>query len=65
MEKEINEIISLAYKNRFSLYYKPDYCLVRVYFRNGSQHKEVGATVIEATTKMVDYLKNNKNLKCS
>lgn len=58
MEKEINEIILLAYKNRFSLYYKPGYCLARVYFEDGSQHKEIGATIIEAVTKMVNYLKN-------
>ncbi len=58
MEKQINEIILLAYKNRFSIYYKPGHCLVRVYFKNGSQHKEVGETIIDAVAKMVNYLKN-------
>jgi len=61
MEKEINGIILLAYKNRFSLYYKPGHCLARVYFKDGSQHKEVGVTIIETINKMVDYLrKQNK-----
>lgn len=58
MEKEIEEIISLSYKNRFSIYYKPGYCLVRTYFKDGSQHKEVGKTIIEAVTKMINFLKS-------
>lgn len=60
MEKEIKEIISLSYKNRFSIYYKPDYCLVRTYFKNGSQHKEVGKTVIEAITKIIGFLRSQQ-----
>jgi len=60
MEKEIEEIISLSYKNRFSLYYKPDYCLVRTYLKDGSQHKEVDKTFMGAVTKMVIFLRSQQ-----
>jgi len=58
MEKEIKKLISLSYKNRFSIYYKPRCCLVRTYFKDGSQHKETGKTIIEAITKMINFLKD-------
>lgn len=57
MEEKINELISLSYKNSFSIYYKPNACLVRTYFKNGSQHKEVDETIIGAITKMINFLK--------
>ena len=57
LEKEIKELISLSYKNRFSIYYKPGCCLVRTYFKNGKQHKEIGKTITEAITKMINFLK--------
>lgn len=60
MEKEIKELISLAYKNRFSIYYKPDCCLIRTYFKDGSQHKETGKTITEAINKTVGFLKTRK-----
>ncbi len=58
MEEKIKKLTSLSYKNRFSIYYKPDLCLVRTYFKNGSQHKETDKTVIGAITKMIDFLRN-------
>lgn len=58
MEKEIEEMISLAYKNKFSLYYKPNDCLIRTYLRDGSQHKEAGKTMKEAIIKMIIFLKS-------
>jgi len=61
MENQIQELISLAQKNTFSLYYKPGECLVRTYFSGGSQHKETGKTLEEAITKMITFLKTNKN----
>jgi hypothetical protein len=60
MEEKIKELIFLAYKNRFSIYYKPNECLVRTYFKDGNQHKEIGKTVEEAIEKMVAFLKLNK-----
>ncbi len=59
MEKEIQELISLSYKGRFSLYHKTDDCLVRIYFKDGSQHKENGKTIIEALNKIITFLKNH------
>ncbi|MFZ3054535.1 MAG: hypothetical protein WA091_00935 [Minisyncoccales bacterium] len=56
MKNKLEHIISKAYKNRFSLYYKPKYCLLRVYKKDGSQHKEIGETIDEAINKMLDYL---------
>jgi hypothetical protein len=56
MEKKIEKLISLSYKNRFSIYYKPNLCLIRTYFKNGSQHKETDETMAGAITKMVDFL---------
>lgn len=61
MENEIKEIISMAYKNRFSLYYKPGYCIMRIYRKDGSQHKEIGENMEEAINKTLTYLKFNKN----
>jgi len=58
-EKDIKELISLAHKNRFSLYYKPEECLVRTYFKDGSQHKEIATTIEDAIKKMIAFLKNN------
>lgn len=60
MEEKIKELISLAYKNRFSLYYKPEECLVRTYFKDGSQHKETGKALKEVIDKMIVFLKTNK-----
>lgn len=60
MEEKIKELISLAYKNRFSIYYKPNECLIRTYFKDGSQHKEIGKTVEETVGKMVAFLKLSK-----
>ena len=60
MDKELKEMILLAYKNRFSLYYKPEECLVRTYYKDGSQHKETGKTIEEAISKMVTFLKSTK-----
>jgi hypothetical protein len=54
---KISEMASLAYKNRFSIYYQPDECLVRTYFKDGSQHKETGKTIEEAVSKMISFLK--------
>ncbi|MDR3642482.1 MAG: hypothetical protein P4L74_02525 [Candidatus Doudnabacteria bacterium] len=62
MENQFQELISLAHKNTFSLYYKPGDCLVRTYFSGGSQHKETGETLEEAVAKMVEFLKTNKNI---
>lgn len=56
----MNEMITLAYKNRFSLYYKPDECIVRTYFSDGSQHKETAVTILEAISKMIVFLKHTK-----
>lgn len=56
MEEKINELISLSYKGRFSLYYKPGECLIRIYYQDGSQHKEVGSDLIEALDKMLVFL---------
>ena len=53
MENKLEKIRSLAYKNRFSLYYKPNYCLIRVYYSDGSQHKEEGQDLEEAANKML------------
>ena len=58
LENEINKMKSLAYKGRFSIYYQPDECLVRTYFKDGSQHKEIGKTLEEAISKMVRFLKS-------
>lgn len=60
MEEKIKELISLAYKSRFSLYYKPSECLVRTYFNDGTQHKEIGNTIQEALDKMIVFLKSDK-----
>lgn len=54
-------MISLSYKNRFSLYYKPGDCLVRTYFRDGSQHKETGKTIEDAIKRMVIFLKSQNS----
>jgi len=62
MEKKIRKIILLSYKNRFSIYYKPGHCLVKTYFKNGSQHKETGKTIAKALSKMIDFL-SEKNSK--
>lgn len=56
MEEKIKELILLSYKNRFSIYYKPNLCLVRTYLKDGSQHKEIGETMVGAITKMIDFL---------
>lgn len=58
MEKEFEELIFLSYKNRFSIYYKPGHCLIRTYFKNGSQHKEIDETMLKAINKMINFLKN-------
>lgn len=58
MEEKIKELISLAYKSKFSIYYQPDECLVRTYFKDGNQHKETGETIEEAVSKMVNFLKS-------
>ena len=58
MEEKIKKLISLSYKNRFSIYYKPNLCLVRTYLKDGSQHKETDETMIGAITKMIDFLKD-------
>ncbi len=57
MNDKIEEMVRLAYKNRFSLYYKPGECLVRTYYNDGSQHKEVAETIPEAVDKMIAFLK--------
>lgn len=54
----IDEMVSLAYKGRFSVYYQPGECLVRTYFKDGSQHKEIGETLEEAISKMISFLKS-------
>ena len=56
MNNLLKEIIRLSYKHRFSMYYKPGLCLIRVYYGDGSQHKETGKTMNEALKKMVDFL---------
>ena len=56
MNNLLKEIIRLSYKHRFSIYYKPGLCLVRVYYQDGSQHKETGETLEKALTKMVNFL---------
>lgn len=56
MEDLIQTIKKFAPKGRFSLYHKPEETLVRIYFKNGSQHREIGSTLEEALQKMVNYL---------
>ena len=63
MEKELKELISLSYKNRFSIYYKPGYCLVRTYYKDGNQRKEIGETIIEAVNKTISFLKSQQKNK--
>lgn len=59
MEK-LEKIKKLAYKNRFSLYYNKNYCLIRVYYKGGGQHKEIGVDLEEAIDKMINFLEINK-----
>ena len=58
LENKIDELVALAYKGKFSVYYQPDECLVRTYFKDGNQHKETGKTLEEAISKMVSFLKS-------
>lgn len=60
MKENFEEIISLSYKNRFSMYYKPGCCLIRTYFSDGKQHKEIGKTITETIDKMTKFLKSQK-----
>lgn len=55
-----NELIKLAYKNRFSIYYKPNNVLLKVYFNNGKQHKENEKTIEECIVKTIEFLKRDK-----
>jgi len=58
LENKIDEMVSLAHKGRFSVYSQPDECLVRTYFKDGNQHKEIGKTIEEAVSKMISFLKS-------
>ena len=57
MAELIAELTSLAYKSRFSIYYKPNECIVRTYFSDGGQHKETATNIPEAIAKMNGFLK--------
>lgn len=59
MEEKINKISELSYKNRFSVYYKPNDVLIRIYYPNGNQHKVSGKTLDECLDKMITFLSRN------
>ncbi len=61
MENKLKHIILKSYKNRFSLYYKPRCCLLRIYKNDGSQHKEMGETIDKAIDRMLGYLESGEN----
>lgn len=57
LKRKLKEIEKRSYKSRFSLYSKPGYCLVRVYYSNGRQHKEEGKNIDETLDKVISFLK--------
>lgn len=56
MDNLIRKLTQLSYKSRFNIYNKEGVCLVRVYFKDGTQHKEVGFDILDALNKMINYL---------
>lgn len=53
---KLKKVEELAYKSRFSIYYKPDKCILRVYYSDGKQHKEIASSLDEALNKMINFL---------
>lgn len=61
MDEKLRELESLAYKNRYSIYYQPGECLVRTYFKDGTQHKEIAESLVGAVDQMILFLINQRN----
>jgi len=57
IENLINEIQSLSYEGRFSIYHRNEETLVRTYHPDGSQSKVTAETIEKALIKMIELLK--------